>query len=268
MIGYPYTKLMNSNNQVEQGAGLILCSVEAARSLGRAHATAGCSPWPAPTPTTTGSCPTGSTCTRRPPSAWPAPGPSSWPASGVDDLAHVDLYSCFPSAVQIAAAELGLGLDRPLTVTGGHELRRRTVEQLPDARHRHHGRPPARRPGRGRAVQRQRRLHHQARPRRSTPPPRRRRASATTTCRPQVDAIARSRPAADGYAGPVTVESYTVIHDRDGAPEQALLALLTPDGGRTWGSSTDADTMAELEATECVGRSATLAADGRVELAS
>ena len=38
---------------------------------------------------------------------------------GVDDVAHVDLYSCFPSAVQIAADEIGLGLDRPLTVTGG-----------------------------------------------------------------------------------------------------------------------------------------------------
>ena len=34
----------------------------------------------------------------------------------------MDLYSCFPSAVQIAAAELGLPVDdpaRPLTVTGG-----------------------------------------------------------------------------------------------------------------------------------------------------
>ena len=38
---------------------------------------------------------------------------------GIDDLAHVDLYSCFPSAVQVAARELGLGLDRQLTVTGG-----------------------------------------------------------------------------------------------------------------------------------------------------
>src|SRR5690606_40730202 len=37
----------------------------------------------------------------------------------VDDVAHVDLYSCFPSAVQIAAAEIGLGLDRRLTVTRG-----------------------------------------------------------------------------------------------------------------------------------------------------
>ena len=36
-----------------------------------------------------------------------------------DDFAFVDLYSCFPSAVQIGAQELGFGLDRDLTVTGG-----------------------------------------------------------------------------------------------------------------------------------------------------
>ena len=29
---------------------------------------------------------------------------------GVDDIDHVDVYSCFPSAVQVAAAELGLPL--------------------------------------------------------------------------------------------------------------------------------------------------------------
>ncbi len=41
---------------------------------------------------------------------------------GIDDVGLVDLYSCFPIAVQIAAAELGLPLDdpaRPLTLTGG-----------------------------------------------------------------------------------------------------------------------------------------------------
>ena len=37
----------------------------------------------------------------------------------VEDVAHVDLYSCFPSAVQIAASELGLSEDRQLTLTGG-----------------------------------------------------------------------------------------------------------------------------------------------------
>ena len=35
------------------------------------------------------------------------------------DIGPVDLYSCFPAAVQISAAELGMGLDRDLTLTGG-----------------------------------------------------------------------------------------------------------------------------------------------------
>ena len=38
---------------------------------------------------------------------------------GVDDVAHLDLYSCFPVAVQIAAAEAGIDTGRQLTVTGG-----------------------------------------------------------------------------------------------------------------------------------------------------
>jgi len=39
----------------------------------------------------------------------------------VDQVARVDLYSCFPAAVQLGAAAFGLGLDDPrgLTVTGG-----------------------------------------------------------------------------------------------------------------------------------------------------
>ena len=35
------------------------------------------------------------------------------------DLAHVDLYSCFPFAVEAGAASLGLDEGRPLSVTGG-----------------------------------------------------------------------------------------------------------------------------------------------------
>ena len=38
---------------------------------------------------------------------------------GMDDIEVVDLYSCFPSAVQLGAAALGLPLDRQLTRTGG-----------------------------------------------------------------------------------------------------------------------------------------------------
>ena len=40
---------------------------------------------------------------------------------GIDDIDRMDLYSCFPSAVQMAATALGVALDdsRGLTVTGG-----------------------------------------------------------------------------------------------------------------------------------------------------
>jgi acetyl-CoA C-acetyltransferase len=42
-------------------------------------------------------------------------------AAGVDDIEWLDLYSCFPSSVQIARDAIGIADDdpRPLTVTGG-----------------------------------------------------------------------------------------------------------------------------------------------------
>jgi acetyl-CoA C-acetyltransferase len=42
-------------------------------------------------------------------------------AVGLDELEFIDLYSCFPSAIQLGAAAVGLSLDDPrgLTVTGG-----------------------------------------------------------------------------------------------------------------------------------------------------
>ena len=45
----------------------------------------------------------------------------SVPESGVDDIELLDIYSCFPSAVELAAEALGLATDdrRGLTVTGG-----------------------------------------------------------------------------------------------------------------------------------------------------
>ena len=44
-----------------------------------------------------------------------------------EELEYVDLYSCFPSAVQVAAKELGLSEDRPLDSDGRFDLWRRTL---------------------------------------------------------------------------------------------------------------------------------------------
>ncbi|HEX9992579.1 MAG TPA: hypothetical protein VGB14_06605, partial [Acidimicrobiales bacterium] len=117
MVGFPYPKLMNANNDVDMAAALVLCSAERAEALGVGrdrwvfvHAGAEADD---PLVSHRGDL--------RSSPAIRAAGRAALELAGVGvgDLAHVDLYSCFPSAVQVAAAELGIGLDRPLTVTGG-----------------------------------------------------------------------------------------------------------------------------------------------------
>ena len=118
MIGYPYTKCMNSNWFLDQSAALIACSVETARSLGVPrdrwifpHAGAGAND-------------TEHLSNRLDLHSSPAIGLAGRRAlelAGVelDSVGHIDLYSCFPSAVEISAAELGFDERRQLTVTGG-----------------------------------------------------------------------------------------------------------------------------------------------------
>ncbi len=80
-----------------------------------------------------------------------------------------------------------------------------------------------------------------------------------------VDPLPQRSPASD-HEGEATVETYTVVHDRDGDPELGILALLTGDGRRAWGNTTDPDTMTELTLEEGCGRKARLNPDGRTEL--
>jgi acetyl-CoA C-acetyltransferase len=72
-------------------------------------------------------------------------------------------------------------------------------------------------------------------------------------------------PAAD-FVGDAIVETYTVIHGRTGEPERAIVALLTPEGARAWGTLTDSETLTGLEEEEGCGRMARVHPDGRVEL--
>jgi acetyl-CoA C-acetyltransferase len=81
----------------------------------------------------------------------------------------------------------------------------------------------------------------------------------------EVDALPR-RNAAPDYEGDATIETYTVVHDREGEPELAILALLTPDERRTWGNVSDRDDMLGLMEDEGCGRKVRLASGGRAEL--
>ncbi len=266
MIGYPYTKLMNSNNMVEQSAGLIMCSVDAARSMGVPE-----DRWVFPHAGTSAHdhwfmSERADLCSS--PAVRLAGGRAlELAGTDADSLTYVDLYSCFPSAVQIAAAELGLDLDRPLTVTGGmsfaggpwnnypmHGIATMSgiLRDDPDAL--------ALCTSNGGYTSKHAFGVYGARPPVAG-------GFRTDDVQPAVDALPR-RVAAESHTGAVTVESYTVMHDRAGQPEQALLALLTADGQRTWGSSTEPALMVELvESPTIVGRAADVSAEGRVELA-
>ena len=114
MIGYPYTKFMISNNDVDMGAALIMCSAGRAEALGIAkdrwifvHAGSDShehqfvsNRW---------------TFDRTPAIELGGAHALQLAQLGIDDIDLVDLYSCFPSAVQLGARSLGCALDRQLT---------------------------------------------------------------------------------------------------------------------------------------------------------
>jgi hypothetical protein len=54
----------------------------------------------------------------------------------------------------------------------------------------------------------------------------------------------------------VTVEAYTAMHDRDGAPSLGILAGLTPGGARAWANTHDPDLLAALVTDDLVGHPA------------
>jgi acetyl-CoA C-acetyltransferase len=118
MISFPYTKCMVANNQVDMASALLLCSVSAARAAGVAT-----DRMVFPQVGTT-SHETWTVAQRRVLHGVPAlaaAGQTALRESGLDiaEIEHIDLYACFPSIVQMSAAELGIDLARPLTVTGG-----------------------------------------------------------------------------------------------------------------------------------------------------
>ena len=118
MVASPYTKLCCSNLRVNQAAALVVTTVATARGLGIPadrwvfpHGAAVCNhAVPVVQRTSLAGSPVAASATAR---ALEIAGAT------VDDLGPIDLYSCFPVAVQVAAHELGLPAERPLTVTGG-----------------------------------------------------------------------------------------------------------------------------------------------------
>lgn len=262
MVGYPYTKLMNANDAVDQGAALIVCSTEVARRLGVPrerwiHLHAGAD---------------GNdhffVSERQDLHSSPAiriAGARALELAGrsVDEIAHLDLYSCFPSAVQVAVDELGIDAQRPLTVTGGltfaggplnnyvmHAIAR-MVQVLREDRgsfglvtanggyltKHSFGVYSAEEPGAG-----YRHANVQA----------------------EIDALPRRAVAIDAR-GRARIEGYSVMFGPEG-PSIAHAACLLPDGTRTWANNEDGALLVAMTREEHVGREVQLDGAGRFEL--
>jgi len=117
-LALPYNKWHASQWTVDQAAALVLCSVEAAR----AHRVP-VDRWIFPL---VGVDAGGAVSLSRRPELhrWPAMAVLGRAAAArigrpLDTVEHVEIYSCFPSAVRVQQRELGLPLEGTPTVTGG-----------------------------------------------------------------------------------------------------------------------------------------------------
>ncbi len=258
MVGYPYTKAMNSNWDLDQAAAVIICSVAKARSLGISE-----DRWVFPL-AGTDAHDTYAVSERRDLFTSPAieeAGKRLFELAGrtVDEVDHVDVYSCFPSAVQIAAEAIGLDDERQLTVTGGlpfaggplNNYVTHSIAAIVDVLRSDPGSLGLITANGGFLTKHALALYS------TTPPPL---GFRHADVQEAVDAVG-STDADTAYEGPCTIEAYTVMHSKTG-PEEALVALQTPAGKRTWGRSSDRATMASLLSEEQIGAAAELRADG------
>jgi acetyl-CoA C-acetyltransferase len=256
-IGFPYTKLMNSNAFIDQAAAVILTSVGKARALGipreRWVYLHGCADahdhWYISDRHNYYSSPAMRIVARE---------TFEMAGVGVAEIDKFDIYSCFPSAVEIACREMGIAQDDPrgLTVTGGlayfggpgnNYVTHAIAEMMDKVR--------AAPGSKGLVTANGNYVTKQSAGIYSTEPP-------TKAFAPKDPALYQREidgdkgpavvEAADGLA---TVETYTVMHDRKG-PSYAILFGRLGDGRRFIANTpTDADLLSQMVDRDMVGAS-------------
>jgi acetyl-CoA C-acetyltransferase len=265
MIGFPYTKLMNSNNDVDMAAALVMCSVERAEALGIArdkwiflHA--------------------GTDChehnfvshrysfTDTPAIRIGGQRVLALAEKSIDEIENLDLYSCFPSAVQLGAESLGVSLDRQLTCTGGlsfaggpfnNYVMHAIATTMTTLREKPQETGLVWANG-GYATK------HSFGVYATTPPLHGFRHESPQS---EVDSLPRREVAtAIDAQGPATVEAYSVMHDRDGAAEKVRASVLLADGRRAWATSDNTQLGTDMCDNEWVGKTVTLDETGAISV--
>lgn len=118
MIAAPYPKWLISQWNVDQAAALVVTTVGTASRLG-VDASSWIFPLALVESNTVIPMPERADVHRWPASQVVASIALEVSGVSVDDIGPVDLYSCFPAAVEVQAREIGLSTDRDLTLTGG-----------------------------------------------------------------------------------------------------------------------------------------------------
>lgn len=265
MICFPYPKYLNAVVTTDQSAGVLIASQAMAVRLGipkenwiywRGGAVGVEDPWLISLRPSYSESPALKTCHE-----------TAFANAGLalDEIDLIDLYSCFPSAVSMACEMLGLAEDDPrgLTLTGGlpyaggpgnsysfHSIAA-AVTRLREKTGEH-----ALVTGNGWYL-----TKHSATILSRRPSP----AGFDPSAAPITDATratwsappVRLQPEAKGAA---TVETYTIVHDRDGAPEKGIIIGRLTDTDERFLANTepDPDLLADLEKIELIGTQGTV----------
>ncbi|MBY0441405.1 MAG: hypothetical protein K2Q25_04615, partial [Mycobacteriaceae bacterium] len=187
----------------------------------------------------------------------------------IDEVDYLDLYSCFPSAVEVAATELRLALDdpgRPLTVTGGltfaggpwNNYVTHAIATMAELLVANPGRRGLISANGGYLTKHSFGVY-------STEPP------AQFRWQDVQSAIDRepTQQALESWEGIGTVEAWTTPVSRDGQPEKAFVAVRVPGGSaeaRTLALISDPQSARDTVTTDIAGAKIAVYEDGTAAL--
>jgi acetyl-CoA C-acetyltransferase len=258
MQAFPYTKRHCSSWSVDQASALLFCSMALAERMGVPREKL---VFPLSSTESNHMVPVSarSELARCPGAA--IAGAAVLQSSGIaaNDVDLLEFYSCFPVAVEMVVAELGVPAGRSLTVTGGMSFAGgpynnyvlqatcRMAELL--------------RAGQGRTglvgsisgvLTKQGFCLWSRQP-----------GASPFESRDVTSAVARATPTTEvvqRYVGPAAIAGYTVLH-ANGAPPRGVILADLPDGQRAMAATDDEDLVRGMEMLEFCGAPVTIADD-------
>jgi len=266
MVTFPYTKRMCANIQVDQAAAVVVCSYGTARAAG-VPGDLMVFPWSGAEANDHFHVTDRWSLADSPAIAAVVTDALGAAGVGIDDVARFDLYSCFPSAVQLALRATGLGgptVDpRPLTVTGGlgfaggpgNAYVMRSIAAMVEACRRDPGSLGLVTALGWYATKHAAGLYS------TTPNPATPEFVPRGRTQATVDALP-SRRGAGAYTGDAEIEATAIVMDRDGTPAFGLLTLLTPEGARAFANATEVDLLRAMTTEPWEGRTVRVRGDG------